>query len=181
MKLMGLLGYFFSMRPQETFGIRRGDFISKPEKVGVLDCVKYMTKAGLFNKFAVFIDRQRAASGKLVDPKSGSRGHVACFNDQAAKLVVELIREFEKDESIFKNANRHLYDIWESAGLGLTLKDLRRSSLRYLGLDTRLGETPLHLKEHARHSDFNTTLLYLRAPKKELDESSFDDLDISNW
>ena len=47
-KLMGSLGYFFSLRPQEVFGLKKSDFIAKKEKVTTLDCVKHMTKSGLF-------------------------------------------------------------------------------------------------------------------------------------
>lgn len=179
-KLMGLLGYFFSLRPQETFGIKRSDFISKSDLIANMDCTRRMSRAKLFDKFVVYVDRQRTNKGKLIAPKMGSRGHVACWNSEAAKQVVQIIKELESEVLVFKNQNRHLYDLWDTAALGLTLKDLRRASLRNLGFETDMGDAPLHLKDHARHNDFKTTLLYLRPPAQTSSDIS-DDLDTSNW
>lgn len=180
-KLLGLLGYFCSLRPQESFGLKRSDFHAKPSTLKDLDCVKVMEKVGLFTKFVVHIDRQRDNYGAESDPKGLSRGFAACFNQEAATLIVGLISKLKPEEYLFSKNNKSLYDLWSEAKLGLTLKDLRRSSIRYLGYETRFSESPLLLKDHARHEEFETTLLYLRPPVQNSADDQPDELDITTW
>jgi site-specific recombinase XerC len=140
-KLMALLGYFFSLRPQELFALKKVDF-GAGSGVSSLECCKSIARIGLYNKLAVLIQRQKTNWSAIGEPKAKSRGWVGCFNEQAARLMVGLLKDFDKDDSLFLSNNRKLYREWECRGLdGVTLKDLRRSSLYWLGYNT--GVQPL--------------------------------------
>ena len=177
LRLMLLCGYFFSLRPHETFGLMRSDFKGGTAAT-LLECTKAMARAGRFGRLAVNITRQRTKPGTTKPPKAGSAGWVACFDERAAKLLVDMIRERDPQELLL---NKWLPDWhtrrWAKEGIpNVTLKDLRRASLYWLGHHTPLQERPLDLMKHARHVDFDTTLLYLRRPDEtvELDELDLD-------
>lgn len=169
-RFMALVGYFFSLRPQEVIAVTMDNFVAGDEATR-LECCKVMGRAGLFSRLAVYIKEQRAIDG-MVEPKTKDKGYVACFNERAAALIVDLLNSgFEGIKLKPSPAAKY----WRDNGMkGVTLKDLRRASLYWLGHNTSLGEIPL--MNHARHADFNTTRLYLRrpderapAPKKRLD------------
>lgn len=169
-KLMGLLGYFFSLRPQETFALMPSDFRAGSSVSG-LDCCKSMAKLGMFSRLAVNVTRQRSDSGVTKDPKVDSKGWVACFDGVAAKMVVELLKDRKPDEALFTAHNRTLFHRWSEGGIkDVTLKDLRRASLYWLGHNS--GIQPVELMKHARHVDFETTTLYLRRPEERIEEST---------
>lgn len=69
--LMLLGGYFMSLRPQEIFGLKVGDFRAG-RMVEVLECAKAASSTGLYSKLAVNIVRQRTKQMKVVPPKAGS-------------------------------------------------------------------------------------------------------------
>jgi len=177
--LMALLGYFFSLRPHELFGLQRKDFVAGSE-IRFLECSKVMTEAGLYDRFAVHIQRQRQKVGQVTKaPKKGSSGWVACFNEQAARAIVARIASRAPDEFVINefsvdwNIKRWMKQ--DRSGIGwATLKDLRRASMYWLGHYTRI--TPVGLKNHARHKDFKTTSKYLRRPEESL--AGFMELDL---
>jgi integrase len=187
-KLMALLGYFFSLRPQETFALRKVDFLAG-SKASVLEACRSMKAANLYDRLAVDVQRQRKADGKFGPPKAYSRGWVGCFNEQAARLLVEILLAVKDPEALLIDFLPDWnHELWGRHGIGadpaaevpkraeLTLKDLRRSSIYWLGHYTDIGLEKL--KSHARHRKADTTLLYLRRPgEKRPDELDVLDLD----
>jgi hypothetical protein len=173
-RLLALIGYFFSLRPQELVALRPCDFRAGSQAI-LLECCRVMNKAGLYNKFAVSVTRQRRGT-EFVTPKRGSSGFVACFNERAAKEIVASLRGLAPDELIFPARIDQWYKVWRGEGYpGLTLKDLsRRASVYFLGHYG--GLEFVGLKNHARHSDPATTALYVRRPGE--DQGEFTELDL---
>lgn len=170
-KLLALLGYFFSLRPQESFGLTPADFRAGPV-AQALACGKAMQGLQLFDRLAVDVQRQRTHRGSLTPPKAHSKGYVSCFNAEAAQLLVGLLNEqADTTKGLFKVRNRELYKQWalvtEDTSLAdIDLKDLRRASLYYLGHETGFQGAHILLMKHARHKEFETTMLYLRRPEE---------------
>lgn len=170
-RLLGLIGFFFSLRPQEVFALKPSDFKAGSE-VKFLECSQAMSQSNLYERFVVHISRQRTNKGDITPPKAGSKGWVSCFNKDAAMEIVKILNQLNSpDDEIFTLNNRELYKKWNKVGIrGITLKDLRRSSLYWLGHHASLE--PLLLKQHARHNLIETTMLYMRRPDEELRKSS---------
>jgi len=167
-KLLALLGYFLSLRPQESFAVRPEDFASG-SRVKDKECSKAMSKAKLYAGLAMHVQRQRTATNKTKPPKSHSRGWVSCFDKRAAGLLASLLNPLP-DGPVFDQDNRALYRLWETSTKGtplekIDLKDLRRASIYWLGHHSKLS--PIQLMKHARHKEFETTQLYLRRPEEE--------------
>jgi hypothetical protein len=177
-RLCGLLGYFLSLRPQESFAARELDF-QFGKVVSDLECGKVMKENGFYDQFAIMVHRQKQNNGEILShAKSESEGWIACWNKEAAKLIVDAVNELDKlvvsrkknrkvdpNESLVKWNNRKLYEDWKKFGLrNMDLKDLRRASLYYLGMHTSIQ--PLQLMKHARHKNIETTMLYCRRPKE---------------
>jgi len=176
LKLMALLGYFFSLRPQEIFALTRADFRAG-STAQALDCCKAMARIGMCGKLAVKVDRQRDARGNVKPPKAYSKGWVACFDLEAAKLVVSLLNTLDTEAPMFQHQNDWSLKRWRREGFpGATLKDLRRASLHWLGHHT--DADLVFLKHHARHSKPDTTLRYLRRPGEEPDLDLTQDFDL---
>lgn len=167
LKLMALLGYFFSLRPQEVFALQLSNFKASGKQLP-LECCKTMNKIGLFGRLAVNIISQRDNSSNISTPKKESGGWVACFNEEAARLIVELIKSNDPSDLILTQKNRWLYDQWKMHGIkDITLKDLRRASIYWLGHSISIQ--PIELMKHARHQTLETTMLYLRRPEEQLE------------
>ena len=166
-KFVGLVGYFFSLRPQETFALRRQDFLGGKE-IELLECGRVMRGANLFSRLGVYVGRQKQNNGEIGDSaKKGSNGWVCCFNEEAARLVVSLLEELESDTVVARWNNKKLYNSWSNCGIpGTTIKDMRRASLYWLAHETDLQ--PVHLMKHARHRNIQTTLIYCQRPEEEL-------------
>jgi hypothetical protein len=174
-ELLALLGYFFSLRPQEIIALRPRDFRAGMA-AAQLECCKVMAQSDLYNKLAVLIEHQREGSEPLRIPKASSRGAVACFDRKAAARIVSLLNELPPEEFILPYTIFHYYRYWRENGYsGITLKDLRRSSLYYLGHYTEMS--PVGLMNHARHTSLDTTSLYLRRPEENTTEWSGLNLD----
>jgi hypothetical protein len=210
-KLMALLGFFFSLRPQETFALRIGDFVAGSKAVELEACrvmSGHKVRGGdaLYGRLAVHITRQRIQSGEFREPKAYSRGYVSCFSEEAAKLLVAILKtpdpdivrqkaQKEKGERTRGNKNADIilgwssdynFAKWHRQGLGagvegrrqaeLSLKDLRRASIYWLGHYTTLELNAL--KNHARHKKADTTMLYLRRPEDIEPGTAWDRLDL---
>lgn len=167
-KLLLLLGYFFSLRPQETFALTRQDFFTK-EKAESKECSKVMKEVALYHGLVVNVNKQRTRQGAIEDAKAGSSGFVSCFNLDAATLIVGLVKEFKG--TLLPFGNDHYFKKWKKLDLGVTLKDLRRSSIYWIAHNTKLP--PVAIKNHARHTKMETTDKYLRRPTEA------EDLDLS--
>ena len=174
LRLLAILGFFFSLRPQEVVALTPGDFRAG-RLAAELECCKVMVSGGLYGKFAVTIHRQRVGND-FTTPKVNSKGWVACFDEAAAREVVSLIKERPAGQLLFPSRLDWYFRVWRKKGYpGLTLKDLRRASLYWLG---QYGGLPFtSLKNHARHADPSTTALYVRRPGNEKVEWADLDLD----
>jgi integrase len=174
-RFIGLAGYFFSLRPQEVFALRRKDFRAGAV-VEQLECIKAMNEANLFNKLAVHVGRQKQNRGSIKDgAKAGSDGWVACFNGRAAVEVVSILNKHDPEAVVAKWNNAKLYDDWKRYGIvDLTVKDLRRASLYWLGHYS--GMPTMQLMKHARHRNVQTTMIYCQRPEEDLRKFSEGDL-----
>lgn len=172
-----ILQYFFSLRPQETFDLHRGDFVVG-KAARKEDASKAMVRAGRYADLLVFVERQRSPRAKDKVPKEHSYGFVACFSKLAATWMVALLNDpafaggpdADPDTPLFRGDVRELYRQWATARKGttlegLSLKDLRRASIHWLGHGP-MSATELDLCNHARHKDINTTRLYMRNPRR---------------
>jgi len=162
-RLMALLGYFGSLRPQELFALRRADFFAG-KAVEDKECCKVMIKYGLFGKLCVNIIRQCRQDGTFVTPKAFSSGLVAIFSERAATTIRELLLTCkDKDVLLFRFRPNWSAELWKRHGIqGLTLHDLRKASIYWLGHHGGLDLIPL--KNHARHAKVETTMIYCRRP-----------------
>jgi len=141
-------------------------------------CSKNMVKTVGFGRFVVQITQQRQQSGKISTPKTkGSRAWVACFNKDAAALIIALTKNRDPQELLFNKYMSIWYGkLWAKYGIkDVTLKDLRRASILWLGQSA--GMEPLHLMKHARHSSIETTMLYCRQPEEKAEDWVALDLD----
>jgi len=169
MALLALCGYFFSLRPQEVFALRVSDFRAGSTARG-FECSKVMRKFYQFDGLVVNVTRQRDQTGQITPPKAFSKGWVSCFDERAARRLVELIRG---QQDLFSNRNDYLFDHWKKFGIpNITLKDLRRASLYHLG--HIVGMEFAGLSAHARHAKPETTMLYLRRPEEEAEGLTLD-------
>jgi hypothetical protein len=176
LRLLALIGYSFSLRPQEIVALRPIDFIAG-NSATTLDCCKVMREAGLYDRLAVSVNSQRRGN-LLISPKSGSRGIVACFDKELAYRLVREVAGFEPSQLIFQHRIDWYYSLWRKhRSLPITLKDLRRSSLLWLGQYTNLRFVAL--KNHARHSSPATTALYVRRPEELSVHTDPDDFSLS--
>jgi integrase len=163
-RLMALLGYFASLRPQEVFALRRCDFVA-----GATEAGRVMKEKGHFDRLSVNITQQRTQRGELTPPKAFSRGLVAIFDVHAATLIREILLRREPEELLFDFLPNWNAELWKRGGGGLTLHDLRKASLYWLG---HYGNLELvQLKNHARHSKVDTTMLYCRRPAETVEQN----------
>jgi integrase len=175
-RFMALVGYFFSLRPQELFAIERKYFKAGSSDSGY-ECVKSLRKFGFNPKLLYYVEMQESDNGVKGDPKKSATGWVACFNSEAERLIVELLKDMPSFGASLPARNHIYYPYWKKKGLsGFTLKDLRRASLYWLGHHTDLP--PLVIQKHARHKDFTSTQKYLRRPDEGFDGPAGDDLDL---
>lgn len=177
-KLMALFGYFFSLRPNEVLALRK-DRLRAGSHAASLECCKTMGQYGLYDRLAVKVDVQRDPAGTEKTPKTAvSKAWVACFSQEAAELLVALLKDVPPGELLFNEYRPDWYlKMWHRDGLpGTVLKDMRRGSLYWLG--HKIAMQPLHLRHHARHSRFETTLLYVRRPNE--DTGGYVELDLTS-
>jgi hypothetical protein len=168
LRLMILVAYFFSIRPQELFALTRDDFTAGDD-AAELECCKVMVELGLFGRFAVRIERQRRlANEKARDPKVNSVGWVACFNEAGAKAIAARLKELP-DGPLFKSGATWFNTRLRNAELGFTWKDLRRASLYHLGHYSKINK--VQIKSHSRHRDDKSIELYLRRPDASVKRS----------
>lgn len=162
------LGYFFSLRPQEMFGLKAGDFFSGPE-VFELEAAKTMRDLDLYGGTVVDLQRQKTKLKKFRRPKKGSGGWVACISAEASNLLVDLLDGKGPDDPVFDTEPYDLYrDHWPYKA-SFTLKDLRRASLYWIGHNSKI--TLIQLSKHARQKASKSLEYYLRRPEEKLKAS----------
>ena len=167
-RLIGLLGYFFSLRPQEVLALEKGDFVAGSMASG-LECCRVMSAVGLFDKLAVRVNKQLGKDGTS-PPKAHSAGSVACFHERAGRELVQAVNALPTNRLFIRGYGAYV-KLWSRQGLpGMTMKDLRRASLYHLGHYTMLELVAL--KNHARHREVSTTVLYTRRPDSVFEATS---------
>ena len=173
---MALVGFFCSLRPQEVFAISRATFRTGTKAEG-LECCKVMNKNGLYARLAVHIASQKSkTTGALKEPKAHSKGWVGCFNEHAARMIIEYVQSKPIEGVLIPFTVDYNMKRWSNYGIpGITLKDLRRASLYWLGHYSEFGI--VELRNHARHAKITTTDLYLRRPAEANNELDALDLD----
>ena len=161
-RLLLLLAYFFSLRPQEILALKPSDFMAG-DYAAKQEACRVMRQTNLFDRLIVRIRFQRSRKIGLTTPKAGSLGFVACFDKRGAQAIVEILRTKPRDEFLFPFGNDWYYKYWRRNGYpNLTMKDCRRASLYWLGHYSDLDIVAL--RNHARHADIKTTSLYTRRP-----------------
>jgi hypothetical protein len=162
-ELLGLLTYFFSLRPQEVVALEKADFAMGLNALS-FEASRTMIKAGLDGGLVVNVVKQFSKGVGICRPKSMSAGVVACFNVQARQRLQRMIASADAGP-LFSLTIDHYYHLWARYGIpGITLKDLRRASIYWLAHYTAF---PLAaLRNHARHSSIETTGLYTRRPEE---------------
>ena len=169
LRLLLLIIYLFSIRPQEAFALTPSLFLAG-HAATLLEASKVMKNSGLFDHFVVRINHQRSRRLGLVQPKAGSRRIVACFNQRAAESIVEILKTRHPTTLLFPFGNDYYYHTWKRLGIPrLSLIDCRRASLYWLGHYSKLDL--VSLRNHARHADIKTTALYTRRPIEEFEVS----------
>jgi integrase len=175
MRLLTLIGYFFSLRPQELVALRAGDFRAGSRALET-EAGKVMAASKLYGRLVVNVSRQRRGK-EFAAPKANSKGWVACFDERAAREIVAALAGRKPDELLFSHRLDWWFRLWKRHGYpGLKLKDLRRASIYWLGNYTELPFTAL--KNHARHADPSTTALYVRRPGEGGPTDQYEELDL---
>lgn len=175
LRFIALVGFFFSLRPEEITAIRPGD-LRAGSTASALECCRVMRTYKHFDRLAVYVSRQISqAERRPKSPKSGSKGFVACFSEKAAREIVQYARGRPVGEPILTHTIDWYYHLWRRSGFpDATIKDMRRASLYWLGHDGGLDYAAL--KNHARHRNPMTTALYLRRPEE--DAGQWEELDL---
>ena len=172
-KLIALLGYFFSLRPQEILAAKPENFMAG-KKAAELDSGRAMGQAGLYDRLAFYCEQQQAYTGTK-EPKSSSKGWISCFDERAARLIVAMIKDKDRAAPLIQMSLDVFIKLWRKHGFPNTKsKDMRRASLYHLGHFTNIPAVAL--KNHARHKYLETTMLYCRRPEDgpNKEEESFD-------
>jgi hypothetical protein len=165
-RLLGLIAYFFSLRPQEAVALSRADFAAG-DVASRFESSLVMAKCGLFDRLVVRVERQVSKKVKgTLPPKVCSKGVVTCFSREAALEIVERLNRAPLDGRLFPYIIDTYQHQWSKRGVPeTTLKDMRRASLYWLGHYTDISLPAL--KNHARHHSIETTALYTRRPVED--------------
>lgn len=166
LRLLGLIGYFASLRPAETIALTMEDFFTGEQAVSLCKTQMLLSGQGVGSRLSIHIDKQRDSSdrSKNKPPKTKrSVGYVAVWSKEGAREIASLLSG--KEGALFPHSRDRYFKQWTKHGLDISLHDLRRSSALYLG---RTVNIPVQLlQEHMRHTDIKTTMLYMRRPESE--------------
>lgn len=204
LQFIALTGFFFSLRTSEIFGARRQDFVAGKgaelfEDYKVLSKTKRVrgrmtyralsrpirplamrkpNRVSIAARLVINIQNCRRPNGEEYKPTRLKRGGVVvCAHVEAAKEIIKLVNAVEGEWVISKYLPERWSKAWRAEGIpGVTIKDLRRASLYWLGHYT---DVPfVGLKNHARHTDPETTALYTRRPEEMFDSDDLLVLDL---
>ena len=169
LRFIALAGYFFSLRTGEVFGCRKSDFLAG-KMAKVLEDSRVLRDAGLDGSLVINIRNCRRPNGQFYEPTARKKGGVvACFDRKAAEGILKLLNKPIDDLIISKYQPNYWCKRWAKEGIpSVTIKDLRRASLYYLGHHTSLPF--VGLMNHARHTNPETTALYTRRPEEVFDD-----------
>jgi hypothetical protein len=155
-----LLGYFFSLRSQEIFGVKVSDLRTGPIARS-LECSKTMAELRLFDGLTLHVERQKNKLQALSKPKNNSKGWVCCFHREGARKLVSLLADMGPEEFVIKKAPNTFYKDWP---WDFAVKDLRRASLYWLGHNVDISL--VQMMKHARQKSYEALSLYLRRPEE---------------
>lgn len=180
LKLLVMIGYFFSLRPSELFALERADFMTGD--AARLSCRAFagLQSVGCGSGLSVVVSKTLVdgSESKPLTKSDHSYGVVNCWDKRAAQSIAAALKSLPEGR-IVGGSRSWLDRAWKDnikILLNLTAHDLRRASILYLGRTIRV---PLiTLQEHARHAEIETTLLYTRDPSipEILAEQDFDDV-----
>ncbi len=190
--LVALLGYFASLRPGETYGLTREDFLtgdrarseSKTHRrftqytVSVRNGDKKV-KQQLGSGLSVSITKQLSKKGEK-QPKAESFGVVQVWDVRGARAIADLLRSIPPGPlfhygryTLDKQYRRIVQPV-----LKVNAHDLRRASGLYLA--RTVGVETWLLQDHLRHTSLETMALYARRPTdvaaEREEEQDFDDV-----
>lgn len=181
-KLAVLVGYFFSLRPEELWALEREDFLTGDQAAERSKTYSGLRSIGLGSRLAVTINKS-LVGGKVENlvKTDHSYGWVTCWHPGAAKVIAELLKEAPPGR-LFPFSRGYVDKAWREVAfplVGVTVHDLRRASGVHLGRTVRVP--PTLLQDHMRHAELDTTLLYMREPsakeqKKEAVTQDFDEV-----
>lgn len=184
-KLSVLIGYFGSLRPQEQWALEKSDFITGDVAEKHTKTLPGLRSYGLGTKLSIVISKswQKTNPPKIeaLTKSHYSAGVVNIWNPKAAKLIAELVKK-KPAGRVFKMSYFGWFQLWRRTiypKIGVSAHDLRRASGQYLGKVKRIDL--MTLKEHMRHSEIETTILYTRDPavpllKANEKHQDFDDI-----
>lgn len=177
LQFMALAGFFFSLRTGETFGARKSDFLAGA-RARSFEAAKVLTEVGMPCSLVINVQNCRRPDGSFHTPTELKRGGiVGCFDKRAAEMLVKLVNTRDDNLIIHDRKPDYWMKLWGVRGIsGVSLKDLRRASLYWLGHYSKISL--VGLQNHARHTDPKTTALYYRRPEEEFDGGGDDLLDL---
>ena len=175
-----LITYFASLRPEETYALEIGDFVTGERAKKEAKTHARLGKHGLGSGLSISISRTHTGKDPVALTKTHyATGVVQVWSSSAAVRIGALLKEL-KTARLFEGTRNQLNTAYKSEvlpKLNLKAGDLRRASCLYLGRE--VGLDPILLQEHMRHSVITTTMLYTRRPAEEReapDQQNFDDV-----
>jgi hypothetical protein len=176
--LVVLLGYFASLRPEETYALTKADFVTGTRAKRDAKTHARFAKQGLGSGLSVVVAKTKTRDGDTPLAKTHyAYGVVNVWSVEAAMAVAAAIRDLP-DGPLFVERRWPLdrqYDGLIKPLLEASAYDLRRASGLYLGRE--IGLEPFLLQDHFRHSVLTTTLLYTRRPLDEQETAETQDFD----
>lgn len=175
-----LLGYFASLRPEETYALAKSDFLTGDRAKRDAKTHGRFVKLGLGSGLAVSITKTKTRVGDEPLVKTHyAYGVVNIWSLEAARAAGTLLHNLPngplfagKRQAIDREYRELVKPLLDCAAY-----DLRRASGLYLG--RTIGVEPFLLQDHFRHSTITTTMLYTRRPLDEqetVDTQDFDDV-----
>ena len=162
-KFIAATGYGASLRPQEIFALTPSDFV-KPEDAVHLELNNRRATFKMYNRLSINIQNQLGAEGVKV---AKTLGMVTFLTEDFAKITLPYLQKTPEGVRFYQYNRRWFYDNWKKFGIeGISIKDLRRASLHYLAHKTPYRQNHVDLMNFARHTNFPTTLIYIKTPWK---------------
>lgn len=168
MKLMVLLSYFGALGPSELFALEKSDFITGTFAEKFTKTLAGFRAFKFGSRLSVSITKtlgkHASAAPEELLKNDYRKAVVNIWNYKAALIIADILSEIP-DGRLFTLGYSGLLNFWSKniePHLGTTIHDSRRASCLWLGRTKRINITLL--QEHMRHSDIETTMLYMREP-----------------
>lgn len=178
--LVVLFGYFGSLRPEELYALSKTDILTSDAARMRSKTRTRMNKYGLGSSLAVVVDKTILARDIIPFTKTHyATGVVTIWDVKAVELAAPILARVPDGRLLLGTRwhQAHIYKEQVFPQLGVSCQDLRRASANYLG--KVVGLDPILLQNHLRHSEIETTMLYVRDPhddEKETGQQDFSDV-----